>query len=173
MNTYYAGVGSRTTPSAVLAGLTRIAARLADRGFTLRSGAADGADVAFEKGAVQKEIFLPWKNFNGSKDGVVVPLSAESVALARKFHPAYDRLSPAARRLMIRNGHQVLGADLKSPVAFLLCWTPGGRGEGGTGQAIRIARAHGVPVFDLGLGCRKVLNALALYLELMKVAKIA
>lgn len=173
MTTYYAGIGSRSTPPHITAGLTRIAERLATRGFTLRSGAAEGADASFEKGAVLKEIFIPWKGFNGSTDGIVAPITTEAVSLTRAAHPAYDRLSPAVRRLMIRNAYQVLGADLNSPVAFVLCWTPGGRGEGGTGQAIRIAKAAGIPVFDLGFGCRKVLNALALYLELMKVAKIA
>lgn len=172
MNTCYAGIGSRTTPLPIQRGMTRIAQRLAARGFTLRSGAADGADTAFEAGAGAKEIFVPWKGFGASKEGVVIPLTNESVALTRRFHPAYDRLSPAVRRLMIRNAHQVLGADLESPVAFVLCWTPGGRGEGGTGQAIRIARAHDIPVFDLGFGCRKVLNALALYLELMKLKAV-
>ncbi|HRY03076.1 MAG TPA: hypothetical protein P5256_08115, partial [Beijerinckiaceae bacterium] len=32
---------------------------------------------------------------------------------------------------------------------FVICWTKDARGGGGTGQAIRLARAHGVPVFDL------------------------
>lgn len=51
---------------------------------------------------------------------------------------------------MLRNTYQVLGPDLKTHSEFVLCWTPSGRGEGGTGQAIRIARAYHIPVYDLG-----------------------
>jgi hypothetical protein len=33
---------------------------------------------------------------------------------------------------------------------MVICWTSRGLGGGGTGQAIRIAKAHKIPVFDLG-----------------------
>ena len=51
---------------------------------------------------------------------------------------------------MARNALQVLGTDGQTPVDFIMCWTPNGSGSGGTGQAIRIARALNIPVFDLG-----------------------
>ena len=56
----------------------------------------------------------------------------------------------------IRNVAQVLGNDLKDHSRFVVCWTKGGLGQGGTGQAIRIARKFCVPVFDLGSDFDKV-----------------
>lgn len=69
----YAGIGSRETPPDVLADMRLIGAKLALRRFTLRSGGADGADLAFEevapgrlagKAARPREIYVPWKGFN-------------------------------------------------------------------------------------------------------------
>lgn len=62
----YAGIGSRETPQDVLDDMTAIAAKLEERGFTLRSGFAGGADTAFELGTTRddlREIFAPWKGF--------------------------------------------------------------------------------------------------------------
>jgi hypothetical protein len=154
MSCYYAGIGSRETPASVQAFFFMLAGELGDLGWTLRSGGADGADAAFEQGLAAthtKEIFLPWRKFNGNVSGLYVP-SAEAFALAEKFHPAWNRCSPAARKLLARNMHQVLGADLSTPVQFIVCWTPEGQGSGGTGQALRLAQDRGIPVFDFGLG---------------------
>lgn len=64
----YAGIGSRDTPEDILRLMAVVAAKREDDGFILRSGGADGADTAFESGVVSsdmKEIYLPWKGFNG------------------------------------------------------------------------------------------------------------
>ena len=53
-------------------------------------------------------------------------------------------------KLQARNCYQVLGEHLNDPVKMVICWTPRGSGSGGTGQAIRLARAYKIPVFDLG-----------------------
>lgn len=169
---FYTGVGSRKTPPDVLALMTKIARYLRDKGWTLRSGAAGGADSAFEEGARDAaEIYLPWPGFNGrgyldhEDDPEQVPdlfLNPTRLALAEapKYHPAWGSLTQGARKLHARNLHQVLGRELNSPSAFLLCWTPDGaeRGEetsiitGGTGTAIRVASAHDVLVFNLKKG---------------------
>ena len=47
---YYAGVGSRSTPMHIQKLFEEIAATLAQNGYVLRSGGAEGADVAFERG---------------------------------------------------------------------------------------------------------------------------
>lgn len=149
---FYAGIGSRQTPSTVLMYMTRLAKRLAELGFVLRSGGAGGADTAFEAGAGEaKEIFLPWKGFNGNKSRLYSQ-SDEAYAMAARFHPNWNACTRGARAMHARNCHQVLGADLDDPVQFVLCWTPNGTGSGGTGQAIRIARHYEIPVFDLGNG---------------------
>lgn len=123
------------------------------KGYTLRSGGADGADTAFEKEVLLEspEIFLPWRGFNGRKNGIVLSGKVERQALqiAREFHPAWERLSHGAMRLHSRNVCQILGQDLRSPAAFVICWTKDGKATGGTGQAIRIADANHVPVFNL------------------------
>ena len=41
---------------------------------------------------------------------------------------------------------QVLGVSLDSPAEFVLCWTADGEASGRTGQALRIAASHGLPV---------------------------
>jgi hypothetical protein len=57
------------------------------------------------------------------------------------FHPGWDKLSKGAKMLQARNSHQILGPTLEQDdaVEFVLCWTPGAKGGGGTGQATRIA----------------------------------
>lgn len=150
----YAGIGSRRTPPRVLDVMRALADRLACDGHTLRSGAAEGADTAFERGARDAggsiELFLPWRSYGARDEGVRLrePLREASL-IASLRHPAWARCSSAVRRLHARNAHIVLGAQLDDPVAVVVCWTPGALGGGGTGQALRIARHLGVPVLDL------------------------
>lgn len=120
--------------------MTLMAAKLGERGWILRSGGARGADTAFAAGATRKEVFRP--------SGPIPQTALDSVA---HYHPAPWRLNACTWRLHARNAQIVLGANLDDPVCFVLCWTPGGSGSGGTGQALRIARAHGIPVYDIGL----------------------
>ncbi|WP_211109938.1 hypothetical protein, partial [Azospirillum oleiclasticum] len=97
----------------------------------------------------RKEIFLPWPGFDGHPSPLCT-VSAAMLELAERHHPAWERCRPAARTLLARNGCQVLGPDLATPSRVVIGWTPGGEPVGGTGQAIRIALAHGVPVLNLG-----------------------
>lgn len=140
----YAGVGARETPQEVLTLMHDVGRNLAREGFLLRSGGARGADSAFGTGCREgegaSEIFL--------KDAPISPLFDR---LTENMHPKPSALSPHGRLLMNRNGAQVFGSDFSRPCDVLLCWTPGGKGGGGTGQAIRIARAIDIPVLDLGL----------------------
>lgn len=166
---WYTGIGSRETPRDMLDLMTQIARRLAADGWGLRSGGAPGADDAFERGAGQgrREIWLPWDGFNSRKvDGRSyrltsrLPMAQRAEQLAEAHHPAWPRLSQAARRLMTRNATQVLGEDLATPSRFVICWAPSPRIDeqgrvvdvkGGTGLAVRLAATHGVPVFHLGV----------------------
>lgn len=146
---FYAGIGSRETPEGMLLLLTNIAQRLRAEGYILRSGGADGADMAFEAGAGdQKEIYIPWLGFNGSTSALLP--TKEAYEMAAKYHPAWYKLSYGARKLHARNCHQILGHDLKTPVERVVCWTKNASGTGGTGQALRIARAYDIPIDDLG-----------------------
>jgi hypothetical protein len=150
---YYAGIGSRQTPTDIQHKMTEITHRLDSMGYYLRSGGAQGADTAFELGANKKQIFLPWDGFNGRKENgkdYIVPSYNE--ALVELFHPKPLSLSEAGRKLMSRNSYQVLGPTLENPVDFVLCWTKDGKASGGTGQAIRIAEHFRIPVFNLKNG---------------------
>jgi hypothetical protein len=147
----YAGIGSRTTPSNILKEMTKIASFLEKYGFILRSGAAVGADTAFEEGVSSPdncEIFLPWKGFSSSSSSLCYPPKA-AFDIAKKFHPAWHKLSSAIEKLMARNSQQVLGKNLDEHSEFLICWTADGKASGGTGQAIRIAHAYNIPVYNL------------------------
>lgn len=150
----YAGIGSRETPQDVLDIFKSVATYLANNDFTLRSGGAKGADSAFEYGCDKvngvKEIYLPWKGFEGSNSSLIVEEGGKAYEVAEKFHPYWHNLSQGARKLQARNSHQVLGNDLNTLSSFIICWTKNGSGSGGTGQAIRISKHYNIPVFDAG-----------------------
>lgn len=147
---YYAGIGSRKTPDDILEMMTEIAEGLS-RNYILRSGGADGADSAFEKGAGDKKIsYIPWPGFNGSKEKCIA-VSSDAMRMAGEFHPGWMYLSYGAKKLHARNCYQVLGDDLSTPVDFIICWTPGGEEVGGTAQAIRIAKANRIKIFNLAI----------------------
>jgi hypothetical protein len=139
----------------VLGLMERIARRLAALGWMLRTGGAEGADQAFERGARAGggtvEVFLPWPGYSGYQAATLERPSPRALEVAAPLHPAWSRLSPGAQKLIARNGHQVLGASMDDPVALVICWTPDGAeherecgpGTGGTGQAIRLASRWG------------------------------
>lgn len=157
----YVGIGSRETPAHICQLMKRLAARLEKEGWILRSGGANGADSAFERGVFKsqnKEIYLPGPTFNGrsaKNPGYIDATKLESFPKALKtvklFHPAPGKLSKNGRLLMARNAMQVLGADLNDPSDIVIAWTPEGKLKGGTSQALRIADFHNIPIFNLGL----------------------
>lgn len=150
---YFTGIGSRTTPEKIQNQIRLIAQLLGSEDYILRSGGASGADTAFSQGYhtcnFPKEIYIPWKSFNGS-DSDLIGASPEALELAAAVHPAWNKCSPAAKLLHGRNAHQVLGADLKTPSEFVICWTKEGKVSGGTATAINIALNHTIPVYNLG-----------------------
>lgn len=154
----YAGVGSRETPDEILKVMDLFANAIATESL-LRTGAAEGADQAFEFGAVlgggQHEIYLPWKGYNGRPDGTITNPGKDALELAEYYHPNWKALKQGARKLHARNGYIVLGPKLYDPVEMVVCWTQdgsldgtGGR-SGGTGQALRIAADYDIPVLNL------------------------
>jgi len=156
----YTGIGSRKTPDDILHNMCVIAIFLSRIGLTLRSGAAPGADAAFEKGCLlaegEKEIYLPWKNFQ-KHTSELYNVCDGAMEIAAEFHHAWQYLKRPVKLLMARNVYQVLGINLDQPSDFVLCWTPDGcisreertKTTGGTGQAIAIASEHNIPVFNL------------------------
>lgn len=158
----YLGAGSRESPTDILALMNRIAAALARRGWALRSGAAQGADSAFEAGALSAGgrvgLYLPWRGFEGRTEHVVLhEPTARAWELAPRLHPGWDRMGRGARALHARNAHQVLGASCENPASFVVCWTPDGATSaaetsartGGAGTAVRIADWARVATYNL------------------------
>lgn len=158
----YAGVGSRQTPVHILQLMEQIGFMLCRQNWTLRSGYAQGADRAFYQGFCQAsgdtgsvENYLPWNGFNNARhDGreffdMARLDHVQAMKIAEGLHPNWGACKPAARLLLARNCFQVLGRKLDDPVKRLICWTPGAKGGGGTGQAIRLASVAQVPVHDL------------------------
>ena len=148
----YTGIGSRDTPPLILEAMEALAGFMAEQEFTLRSGAAEGADTAFEKGAAEfngrREIYLPWPSFNGHHSKLEP--KQEAYTIAEAFHPNWPKLYTAGRKLMACNVHQVLGTSLQSPSQFVVCWTPKGKNVGSTVLAINLALANNIPVINLG-----------------------
>lgn len=161
----YAGIGSRETPNYILQIFERMGTWLAKRGDVLRSGGANGADSAFEKGcdkvSGKKEIYLPWIGFNG-RDAVELPGIGfvkdfyengemdKAHDIAKKYHPYWSNLSFGGMALIARDGFQVLGLNLDTPADFIVCYTKDGKMLGGTAQALRIAKDKNIPVFNAG-----------------------
>ena len=154
---YYAGIGSRKTPQDVLNVMEQLGSVFARKGFILRSGAAEGADAAFEKGCNlaqgKKEIYIPWAKFNNSESELYyenLPELAQEIAF--EYHPNLYKCTYGVIKMMTRNSCQVLGKDCKTPSNFIVCYcTVDNKGnfEGGTGQALRVAKAYNIPVFNL------------------------
>lgn len=152
MGKYFAGIGSRETPPTLRNKIQTICQDLISKQYTLRSGGADGADRFFEEAYIkyngEMEIYLPWKNFNDNKSPLY-NISPEAFEIAKEFHPKWNALSQGARQLHARNVYQVLGKDLMTPVEFVLYWTKDGKASGGTGQAMRIAKAYNINMYNV------------------------
>lgn len=154
----YAGIGNRDTPEFYLNKMRKIAALMELRGYTLRSGGADGADSAFYEGLVDKsraEIYLPWDGYNGYSHKACIP--AEAYRLVENLVPSFQHRSQAVQNLFARNAQQILGKDLDSPSEFVICYTRDGYTgphdrsirTGGTKVAIDLAVSLGIPVLNL------------------------
>ena len=158
----YAGIGSRSISEQESWVIRTWAAWLKIKGYTLISGNAEGADIAFQEGS-QSDCFvmLPWTGFNEGKynldhsRGVMavgdMPQGRQAVF---QYHPNPSALSNGALALQARNYYQVCGLEAFRcpPVDFVLCCAdPDSRGgvKGGTGQAVRIAQNLGIPVFNM------------------------
>ena len=158
----YAGIGSRETPVPILVDMRSLAQDLAAGGWTLRTGGADGVDIAFETGhrsgggADALEVYLPWNGYNGrsttDEHGTFVldpPALAMAETIAGRLHPAWRRCGQGARKLHARNVAIIHGRTLLDDVDAVVCWTRDGGPTGGTGMGIRLAHDRGIPVFNL------------------------
>jgi hypothetical protein len=179
---YFAGIGSRETPKDIAKKQKEVGIWLAKLGLTLRTGGADGSDTNFEEAYTEAkgklEVWLPWKGFNGRKGTDYLPNSLHFVTAAT-IHPAWQYLTRGPRALHARNIGQVLGEDINTPVAFVLCWTRDGANSedkvtkqtGGTGTAIRLASRCNIPIINMfNDDWEKQLNDVLVSLGLVKTS---
>lgn len=172
------GIGSRTTPASEQAKMTEFARAVVRHGGIVRSGGARGADTAFALGLApaNQEIYLPFANFQGVKNGEGVfvldalpsDVRVAALAIAKRFHPnwsAVENKGQAAVKLMTRNVFQVLGRNLNDPSHLVVMWAKGTRTtvakkdslnrifdvDGGTGLAVRLAHSLHIPVLHTQL----------------------
>lgn len=155
------GIGSRKINKAAFSELSQIARRMALSGWTLRSGGAVGADSAWEygwRGFDTKEIY----KVNGTSCDIAkksgcdviqsygdIWLDAEDIA--RNIHPGWDYLDGDSQALHTRNVFQILGIDLNTKSDVVAAYAPplGASVRGGTATAYNLARAKGIPTFNL------------------------
>ena len=163
----YAGVGARKTPEPVLSVMQDMATSLAGRGWQLRTGGARGADDAFARAApaARRIVYIPWRGYNGWREAEGRALTAKELrslrAAAAPHHPAWQRCPARVRDLHARNVAILIGANMREPVHAMVCWTEGGRVEGGTGMTIRLAKHYRVPVLNLaGMDMREAMDRL-------------
>jgi hypothetical protein len=154
----YAGIGSREITEEEARKILLISSKLSKR-FTVYSGNADGSDITFQRGSGGKcVIYLPWVDFNKNeydpKHSIAyfdVGSTSIGQEYAKKYHPVYSKLSRGGKALMCRNTHQILGYKEFPRVSFVVyCATEiDSQPQGGTRQAVSIARDIGVPTFNI------------------------
>lgn len=161
----YTGVGSRKTPEDVMKYMTKVAKRMAELGWTLRTGGAIGADQAFLDGALEAggkvELFLPWtmfqdhhkKGYSKNISLIDYPSTEARDELRKHVDERHFRnlQKGSGMALHSRNVHQVMGYNLAELSDLVLCWTPlaGPWPTGGTATAIKIGRYYKVPTYNL------------------------
>lgn len=207
-NMTYAGIGSRETPMEVLELMTKASAWLGAKGYTLQSGGAIGADMAFEGKPYPKTLIAGSYDVVNKKGKVVLKAGevvkigskkytdayyaftdkstkgsivgsdwSEKVNLpnvksfssfdvvnnkfgnankvrviANELHPSSEGMNQWVEALMARNTYQIFGSNLDTPVDFVLFYAKEGKGirpEGGTGQAVEMARLKGIPTVNM------------------------
>lgn len=154
------GVGSRRIDETTYRSLLKLARWFADKGWHLRSGAAKGADSAWEEaweGNDQKTIYLPEPGFRGRpKDDpcyrcpVYDEIWFEAEDIAQSIHSGWAWMDDFSRKAHTRNVFQVLGDDLRSKADLVVaCAPPKGRGvDGGTATAYRLGKLKYIPTFN-------------------------
>ena len=184
----YTGVGSRDTTPKNLSVMRQVARALAARGYRLRTGDAEGADAAFTAGALSKlkpeqlkDLLHAYvahdatKSLRSFERKPAADMIDTLIKVARKYHPKPSALNDrsgirgSTLGLQARNALQIGGDRLDDLSDFaVLALKPLHKRKfagdlGGTGQAYRIARAKGVPVFDLDAPEAELLEELAKY----------
>lgn len=170
-------VGTRSPDESQIRAASMLACTLSrDHGIQVSTGGQpkgiDGIVMRHVAPVEKLKVVLPWPNAwqNVIPQGCLVEAFdqndikfSEWVNSVRTHHPAPDRLTAEAFCLHARNYGIVWDRDLV--IAF-----PDSSGEGGTGQAIRVSRALGIPVIvkrrGLGVDAEALLDTVKAMLKL-------
>ncbi|MGB9803684.1 hypothetical protein [Desulfofundulus sp.] len=146
-------IGTRETNEEMIRLCEAVCRKLRDAGYCLATGNALGIDsiardIWNERFPERVTLYLPWAGYNAGgihpRNRVIVFSSQKDwLESVGKYHPAPDRLTPAAVKLHARNFGIVSSADLV--IAFPRSTSK----AGGTGQGIRIAEALGKRLYVL------------------------
>ena len=153
----FSGIGSRKTPLEICKIMTRIGEKLQEKGYILRSGAAIGADKAFEKNVKPKnKCIYTVKNFDYSQENYDFCYNELISVWDKSLN--FDDYENYKKILLLRDINQVLGSKntVLEKSKFLITWTPHEKYElsppnsvGGSRIAIRCALKHGIKVHNL------------------------
>lgn len=120
----------------------------------MRSGAAEGADSAFESGHASEnpdsmEIYLPWPGFNRNKSHLIIAPGTDKWAydmIHRRFEWT-ERKKSSIQNLIARNMMQIFGRTGDDPVDVVVCWMD--ENGGGTKYAVSVAQDWKIPIRNL------------------------
>ncbi len=178
---YYTGIGSRKINKETYDLMFAIGKHMAEQGHFLYSGGADGSDTAFEYGhrSVQPvdnfKIFLPWKGFGMSRDGVMdfkldifnyqtlgprQLIYAHNILIESEVCPNLGEYPESFQDLFKRSVLQITGPNpnierhdpLRSRlVIYSSPVNHGGEVMGGTRIAVNLAKHLTIPTYNLSV----------------------
>ncbi len=159
---YWAASASKEAPQEIKDLMLKIAKSLGPR-FSYRSAAIQGIDQIIAENVLDKEIFRPNADYEKSWGqkilkneyrghfcllfDLVGDVAREKVS---KVILNWDKLNKQQKLGYGRIAHVLFGADLKSPVKFVLAYSEDSGLSGITGVMMRTANDAGIPVIDLG-----------------------
>lgn len=156
----FAIMGSKEHPPETLRLAEEVAEYLKSiSGFKVivRTGGNLGFEEIFEKVISEKEVFLPWKGFNGNRDSKYTRPSPKCSEIISKIILTFDKIKEGAKPIFMRIAHVILGKDLNARAECLITWSPDGAETkdkvnvktGYASTAILLANAVKIPVFNL------------------------
>ena len=157
-------IGSRSLNQEQMQICDKLGQFIVRSGHELHTGGAVGADQSFAMGGnlvdpTKVHIHLPWKTYEQESicpgniihvvDDLPMGEKLDFIRQARAAHPAWERLSQGAQKLMIRNVMIIVPPPDFVPVDLTISWASNRQGGGGTGMGIRCSINNKVQVVDL------------------------
>lgn len=163
------GIGTREPPKPALKWVSDHAGQFSKYGYVLRSGHADGMDLAFERAwncfNGRQEIFVPDLTFNNAhRSDNLIAITDEEMEFAWNILEDTGvclwrhNLKPFVQRLLARNVLQVLGRDFSSPSDCVVyyCKLKDNKPTGGTAYAVNLATALSIPSYHIGTASQRI-----------------